>query len=336
MTQLRELQALDLTAVPDDPVQFLEWLGGPTLITVPGVSDQRSRVVVTLLHGNEPSGLKAMIRYLRSGQQPAATLHLFIVSVATALHPPVFTHRQIPGVRDMNRTFRPPFDDYPGQLAETILSRISQLSPAVVVDIHNTSGDGPAFSVSPVLSEQHIALTGLFTHRMVVTDLQLGSLMEITAPHCPAITIECGGALGAAADELAYAGLCRLASVDNVFSWQDMPPLDLYHHPVRLELSDDCSIAYDALLVEPADICLLPDIDRFNFGVADTDVCLGRVRRPDCLNLKAGTGYMPVDDYFRILPDGSLHPAVPLKLFMVTTNASIARSDCLLYAVKKG
>jgi hypothetical protein len=336
MMRLREVSVTELAPIPEDPLQFLELLGGPTLITVPGVADQRPRVVVTLLHGNEPSGLKAMIRYLRSGQQPAATLHLFIVSVSTALHPPVFTHRQIPGVRDMNRTFRPPFDDSPGQLAADILTRISQLSPAIVVDIHNTSGDGPAFAVSPLLSEQHIALTGLFTHRLVVTDLQLGSLMEITAPHCPAITIECGGALGAAADELAYAGLCRLAAVDNVFSWQDMPPLDLYHHPVRLELADDCSIVYDADLNASADLCLPPDIDRFNFGVVDTDDCLGRVRRPDCLRLKTGAGYTPIDEYFWIQPDGSLHPVVPLKLFMVTTNASIARSDCLLYAVKKG
>ena len=31
--------------------------------------------------------------------------------------------------------------------------------------------------------------------------------------------------------------------------------------------------------------------------------------------------------------DGLLYPAQPLKLFMITNNASIAHADCLFYAV---
>ena len=33
------------------------------------------------------------------------------------------------------------------------------------------------------------------------------------------------------------------------------------------------------------------------------------------------------------IEDGILYPAQPLKLFMITNNASIASSDCLFYAV---
>lgn len=336
MSHLRLLTVDELPALPEDPVAFLNQLNGPVVITVPGASSVGCRAVVTLLHGNEPSGMKAMLRYLRSGQKPAVTLHLFIISVHTALHPPVFTHRQIPGERDMNRTFRPPFDDDLGELASQILAHLVHLAPEVVVDVHNTSGDGPAFAVSPALSEAHIALTRLFTHRLVVTDLQLGSLMEISSTDCPAITIECGGATGSVADEVAYAGLCRLAAAENLFSWQDMSSLDLYHHPVRLELAAECSIVYDTALDADVDLCLPPDIDHFNFGVVDPGVCLGRVRSASCLRIKSAAGYQAIDEYFHVLPDGSLHPRVPLKLFMVTTNAAIARSDCLLYAVRQG
>tara|TARA_R110002072_G_scaffold13637_2_gene57360 strand:+ start:15058 stop:16068 length:1011 start_codon:yes stop_codon:yes gene_type:complete len=336
MSHLRLLTVDELPALSEDPVAFLNQLNGPVVITVPGASSAGCRAVVTLLHGNEPSGMKAMLRYLRSGQKPAVTLHLFIISVHTALHPPVFTHRQIPGERDMNRTFRPPFDDDLGELASQILAHLVHLAPEVVVDVHNTSGDGPAFAVSPALSEAHIALTRLFTHRLVVTDLQLGSLMEISSTDCPAITIECGGATGSVADEVAYAGLCRLAAAENLFSWQDMSSLDLYHHPVRLELAAECSIVYDTALDADVDLCLPPDIDHFNFGVVDPGVCLGRVRSASCLRIKSAAGYQAIDEYFHVLPDGSLHPRVPLKLFMVTTNAAIARSDCLLYAVRQG
>jgi hypothetical protein len=43
-------------------------------------------------------------------------------------------------------------------------------------------------------------------------------------------------------------------------------------------------------------------------------------------------GSCAVDRLVRI-EDGELRPAQPLKLFMITTNAGIAQSDCLFYAV---
>jgi hypothetical protein len=42
---------------------FLAQLGGPTAIHITGHDTRRCRVVVTLLHGNEPSGLKAVGKY---------------------------------------------------------------------------------------------------------------------------------------------------------------------------------------------------------------------------------------------------------------------------------
>ena len=33
------------------------------------------------------------------------------------------------------------------------------------------------------------------------------------------------------------------------------------------------------------------------------------------------------------IENGEVYPAQPLKLFMITTNAAIAESDCLFYAV---
>jgi hypothetical protein len=43
-------------------------------------------------------------------------------------------------------------------------------------------------------------------------------------------------------------------------------------------------------------------------------------------------GRCAVSKLVRIV-DGELYPAQPLKLFMITNNASIAQSDCLFYAV---
>ena len=44
-------------------IEFLKSLPGPTVVDVTGVDRTRTRVVCTLVHGNEPSGLSACLLY---------------------------------------------------------------------------------------------------------------------------------------------------------------------------------------------------------------------------------------------------------------------------------
>ena len=46
------------------------------------------------------------------------------------------------------------------------------------------------------------------------------------------------------------------------------------------------------------------------------------------------SGHDVIDQYF-VSREGKLYPRTFLKLFMVTTNPSIAVSDCIFYAVKE-
>ena len=62
---------LERGALPGDLPGFLGMLGGPTLIRLAGRDGSRTRVVTTLLHANEPSGVRAVLRYLREGERPA-------------------------------------------------------------------------------------------------------------------------------------------------------------------------------------------------------------------------------------------------------------------------
>lgn len=332
-TQLRHLINPDRKSLPTSDEAFLQWLGGPTLLSFPGRDRSRSRMVVTLLHGNEPSGTRGILRYLSSEQEPATDLHVLIVSVTTALTQPLFSHRQLPGERDMNRCFSPPYDGELGHLAGEILRLIERLSPEAVVDIHNTSGNGPAFSVCTVLTRAHVALTAFFTHRIVVTDLRMGTLIEHNTEARPFITIECGGADGEEADRLSFAGLGRFLTSPDLYAQSPDQEIDLYHHPVRLELKPGTSIAYsdDSNL---ADVVMPVDIDRKNFGVVTPDMPLAWINNPDALTLHTAQGHGPIDDFF-VVRNQRLFPSHPLKLFMVTTNPRIAASDCLLYAVKE-
>ena len=158
MRRFRFLRDPDPAAIGDSFEAFLRWLEGPACLFISGADDSRCRAFVTLLHGNEPSGARALWRWLREGERPAVNLVCIVASVTAALTEPLFTHRMLPRARDLNRCFRPPFDDAQGRLAEEILELLRLHRPEAVVDMHNTSGSGPSFAVCTFPDRQHDAL----------------------------------------------------------------------------------------------------------------------------------------------------------------------------------
>ena len=225
--------------------EFLRWMDGPTSFLLAGEDATRTRALVTLLHGNEPSGTIALHRYLRSGQRPAVNILCVVASVHAAIETPLFSHRMLPRARDLNRCFRPPFDDAQGVLAEEILEILRMHHPEAVIDMHNTSGSGPAFGVCTHMDRQHDALVSLFTQRLIVSNLGLGALMEISEDDCPTVTVEVGGRLDEEAHELAYEGLCRFFAAETVLCPGDTDwGLELLCDPIRLELNENVTLTY--------------------------------------------------------------------------------------------
>jgi hypothetical protein len=322
------------TEIGDNVEQFLRLLGGPACIFLDGEGTSRTRAFVTLLHGNEPSGAMALFRWLKSAQRPAANIVCIVASVTAALETPVFSHRMLPGVRDLNRCFRPPFEDAQGALAEEILEILKMHHPEAVIDMHNTSGSGPSFGVCTHMDRQHDALVSIFTQRLIISNLGLGALMDISEHSYPTVTVEVGGRLDEDAHELAYEGLCRYFRAVTVLAQDDTDwGLELLRDPIRLEINAGVSLAYAE---EPgdSDITLLPDIEHFNFGVISPETRLGWARGDarKLFSAQDAGGRCAVSRLVRI-EEGNLYPAQALKLFMITNNAAIARSDCLFYAV---
>lgn len=329
---------------PDDIAphlpDFLDALPGPTHIQLSGRDRRRCRVAVTLLHGNEPSGLNAVHALLRQGIEPAVDIHLFIVNVEAARAQPLFSHRMLPGERDLNRSFRAPFtDDAQGHLAQALLTRWQALAPEALIDIHNTSGAGPSFGVVTFIDPVHESLISLFTHRVVMTDLVMGSVMDLSGRFCPVVTIECGGARSEESDRTALIGLTRYVSLECVL---DLAPandviMDYFHHPLRLELVPGAVVDYgrDALLVRG--VTLLPDLEQLNFNHVKPGTRLGIVtgELSEVLQARTSGG----DDrlaHFFCIDEGWLTARIHMKFFMVTNNPEIARTDCLLYFVPAG
>lgn len=332
---IRTIEAPKPGSWADDDAGFLAQLGGPVLILVPGRDRSRCRAICTLLHGNEPSGVRAVQRFLRTGQEPAVDLLCFIPAVETALHETLFMHRYLPGERDQNRCFRPPFHDRPGRIARQLLDLLEVYRPESVIDIHNTSGAGPAFGVVTHEDCCHEALVSLFTRHLVVTDLKLGALMERSRPQRPVVTVECGGAGDWRADQIAFDGLMRYATEERVMTLEPGLQLELYRSPVRLELATGATLAFHTRPVAGIDLTVPPDLERFNFGTAPAGTFIGWLGSPQSrqrLSARNGAGTERFDDCFCIR-EGRLLTARPLKLFMITHRQEIALSDCLLYAV---
>ncbi len=316
--------------------QFLEALGQPTILQLSGADTSRRRTLCTLLHGNEPSGVQAVFQYLQQGAQAAVNIDIIIASVHTALTEPRFSYRMLPGKRDLNRCFHPPFDTDEGQLARQILDYIQESRPECLIDLHNTSGSGPAFAVSVHNDVNHLALTSLWTNDMIVTDLRLGALMELSERDVPTVTIECGGANDRPSLMIATEGLQRFFRNEHVLAQPEEDyAVTCYRNPVRLELRPGFRVAYTDDIYGDADISLRCDVDRLNYGSLPPDEPIARLG-PEGLNaLQANNhlGESVLEQYF-CCRDQKLYAKHTLKLFMVTTNKDIAERDCLLYFIE--
>lgn len=335
------IQNLDLGQLPDlqtDVVDFLRGLGGPSLIRVPGLDDERCRFVVTLLHGNEPSGLIAIQRWLASKPTPACDTYCAIMNVEAALTEPVFSYRHLPGKRDLNRCFKPPYSDEEGSLAEALLMLIHERKPEALIDIHNTSGVGPSFGVATFYDDKHDALVSLFSERLIITDLRLGALMELSEADVPTVTIECGGAKDDAAHQLAYDGLEQFTRANDLFVPQHAPwPIDVLKNPVRLELGDGIAVRYAENVDSSCDLTVPVDLEHLNFHQVGIDQCLGWANEKAWENLRVVNSQgLNLRDEYLTRASGIVRPAQPLTLFMITGDPAIAKSDCLLYACTAG
>jgi len=291
--------------------------------------------VTTLLHGNEPSGTRALHRFLKESREPATNVLALVASVGAALEPPVFAHRTRPGRRDLNRCFLPPYLDAEGEFARDIIQGLREACPESLVDLHNTSGSGPAYGVATRVDPVRLSVTARFSEQYVLTDIRLGSLMEATEDDFPTVTIECGGAQSTAADRIAFEGLTRYLCDDQLLK----EPSDaarqmiVLEHPVRILLASGASVAYADAPVAGRDVTLRKDIDRFNTIALSSSEPIGWAQALDSLVALDSRGVERRHEMFAIR-GGRLHATERLQLFMATTNEQIAAEDCLFYAVR--
>ncbi len=318
------------------PVDLLRNLGGPALFRIPGRDRSRARGLTTLLHGNEPSGIRALHGWLCKGVIPAVDLVIFVGAVEAALAGEGFAHRMLPGRRDLNRCFQPPFDGEEGAVAAEALQLLREAGCDALVDLHNNTGHNPAYGVVTVLDAARLNLTALWAKRVVHSDLRLGTLVEATAGDFPGVALECGRAGDPAADRVAREGLEGYAALQTIERRHVLASdLAVLEEPIRVCAREGLRLAFGERPAEGADLTLLGDLDRHNFEWLAPGVPVAFVGHGCGWPLEAfGADGEDVSRDLFTLRHGLLETRRAGIPIMMTTDIAVARSDCLFYFAK--
>ncbi|MEW6996394.1 succinylglutamate desuccinylase/aspartoacylase family protein [Colwelliaceae bacterium BS250] len=327
----------DLHDLKADYDQFLLSISGPTVIDISGKDQSRTRVIVTLIHGNESSGLIASHRWLTSlteTSRPLTNLRFIFCSPEAAISPPIFSHRYLDDGMDLNRCFGNNLQYGYFKRARLIEAAIQEVNPEAVVDLHNTSGFSPAFSVSIAKNEMALSLTALFCQSLILSDINLGALMEQDFG-CETVTIECGASQDLQAHEIAFSGIKELACLDDISRCHFDKNVDVYLQPMRLQLKPNTPLSYSLADEGKTGLTLVENIEQHNFGLLRCNQMLGWLDNNglDNLQILDINNNNVVAQYFT-LRSNQLVAKTDLNIFMATKNSAIATTDCLLYLIE--
>jgi len=335
--EMNYLSNPDLVILKADYEQFLLSITGPTVIDIKGKDSSRCRVINTLLHGNEPSGLIAVHRWLTEEFKlpvPETNIRIIICSVEAASVRPLFSTRYVKDGKDLNRCFGSDQETDYYRRANLIEQAIRDVAPEAIVDLHNTSGYGPPFAVSPSITTDGLSLASFFCQTMILSSIHLGALMELDFG-CPVVTIECGGSHDEQSHEVAFEGIQHIATCPDINYFHQEKSVDVIYRPLRLQIKPGIELSYSEHDEGYEGVTLKSNIEQFNYGSACQGQMLGWLDENglDNLQLLDDAKENVIEEYF-CTRDSQLVCAVHVRIFMATTIKNIAQNDCLFYVVK--
>ena len=159
--------------------------------------------------------------------------------------------------------------------------------------------------------------------------MRLGTLMEQEFDF-PIVTIEAGGSGDVEADVVARKGMESFMLCEH--ACQSFAEVEVLRNPHRFELARNKTLGYFEKYCDDYDITLRSDIEQFNTGITTSGTVLGWTTE----TLKTGFEIKNIDtelDRYFYIEKGEIRTKIPLKLFMATSRADIASSDCLFYFI---
>jgi len=351
-TNISFLNDRDRTSISEKPLEFLKSLKGLTVFDIEGVNQAKTRIITTLIHGNEPSGLIACHLWLKSNERPATNVRIIFCNPEAAQTKPYFTHRYLSQNDDLNRFFTLATQtnltaDNKQNNESSVTFRAQQILSLIlnkdeigikpykgtveaILDLHNTSGVSPAFAVAVHSDINHKLLAEFFTDNMIKTTIPVGAIMEQPLD-APIVTIECGGANDNKSHQVATIGIQNFFDTVSLFK-RTTSQVKIRLNPLRIELKHDATVGFSNHPLQTTDITLRADIESLNNDVTSAGEFIGWNIDDSALLFQAldGENNDLAGDYFEIR-GGSIYTIKEMQFYMVTSVTEIATKDCLFY-----
>ena len=345
MSGLRRLDPIGPELLRLDAATLIAELGGPTLARLPGVGDGGPRGVIVLQHGDERTGLDALLAVLRDAAPLPYDLHVLFGNVEAAIEPPGFAHRMLPHQADMNRAWFAPGEQGGGHDSVSIATRealvhLRALPLRALVDLHNTTGENPFHAIVATHDPLDVGLAALFTPLIVRWDQRMHTVLEALRGHCVAATIECGRVGNPAALPFAVDGLRRFLAAPE---------------PDALPVPDDTRVLsrMRRVIIDPGATLAFGGRDREDPRLA-ADVVVaegvelrnGIEQRPGWLLATVRPGFersvrvididgSDVTDGLLAFERGEVRVAQRTTPLMMTRSVAATRADCLTYLLDR-
>jgi hypothetical protein len=320
--------------------------GKPALLRLPGPAgaDRPARLVAVLLHGNEDSGFRALVRWLQGRPAVEQPLWLFIGNVRAATQRGWYADRYLDDQEDFNRVWGlGPATTRMRLCAAQVLAAVTAGPLEAAIDIHNNTGDNPLYAIIPAPEPATVALAAAMADIGLRWGTQQHTLMQALEGICPAVAVECGLAGVDANVEVALGVIERFVAMPAVRP--GAAPSRMLEVRYRVEVRPEVTFEFgDGSPASPADaradeeeldLVITPGLDAQNFGLLEAGTVLGRTvpggACPLVVHDDKGADVTPaivqVDAAGAVTLTRAVIPA------MMTRTREQTRRDCLFYVL---
>jgi hypothetical protein len=319
---------------------LVELAGKPALIRIPAAVtavNPRARFVACLLHGNEPSGYRAVVELLRRRDDYPFDLWVLIGNVRAATQDGWFAHRYLDDQEDFNRVWDfGPATTRMRRCARSILEELRAADLEAAIDLHNNTGQNPFYAILPEHSLEGMRLAAICADLLLRWSFTAHTLMEALADRCPTAAVECGLPHLAAGTAFAAGVLRRFLDADGFavpFGGPAPRPSRVVEMVHRVTVHHEVAFTFGTELDDLTDLAIIPGLDSYNFGMLPAGQTIGHIDPGAAMPLLATDmgGREVTERLFHATSDGRVVTIAGTTPIMMTTSVEQARRDCLFY-----
>ena len=300
---------------------------GPALICLKGESSEKPVLIATLLHGNEDSGFNGLKHYLSKTEKLPRDLYIFLGNPVAA----EYQQRRLDSQLDYNRIWVDG-SSVENKTAMETLDFLKDKNLFAAIDIHNSTGHSPYFTVINSLDDKVVYLAEQFSkHVLHFPDLK-EVLSNAMLKLCPCITAECGKTNHPEGSIKAYEFIKQFMNLKKFPENIKNKNSHLFEVAAKIKTPSKIDFSFDSI---DSPLYLDKDLDSFNLQQLEVGTQFGCVQneKEDRLEVYNCADQLITDDFFTY-EDNLIKLKMQMTPAMLTLNKKVNSQDCLGYLMK--